>query len=44
VGGQCEAQQLKRVTRVDDGSGEVEFETEALGAVVFVPMIQGEVE
>ena len=44
VGGQCETQQLKRVTRVDDGSGEVEFETEALGAVVFVPMIQGEVE
>ncbi len=44
VGGECDTQQLKRVTRVDDGSGEVEFEMEELGAVVFVPMIQGEVE
>lgn len=44
VGGQGDTQQLKRVTRTDDGSGDIQSETENFGAVVFVPMIQGEIE
>ena len=44
VGGQGDLQQLRRVTRIDDGTGELQIESEDFGSVVFVPMIQGEVE